>query len=71
MHCQCLFGGVNAGVILMNLTRLRNQKWVKKIMDYYEEFRREVKYGDQDLINIFFHHHPGKLHILVPNWVSR
>ena len=52
--------GVNSGVMLMNLTRLRKSQWLDSLMEYYKEYRLRITWGDQDLINIYFHFHPGK-----------
>ena len=51
--------GVNSGIMLMNLTRLRAMKWVAEVLKYYEEYRYSITWGDQDLINVIFHFHPG------------
>lgn len=45
--------------MLMNLTRIRNSDWLKDIVPYYEQYRYKITWGDQDLLNIYFHHHPG------------
>ena len=44
----------------MNLTRMREAKWEEKIGEYWEEYRKNIVWGDQDLINIFFHFAPGE-----------
>lgn len=51
--------GVNSGVMLMNLTRMREHGWVSQMVSYYETYRYDITFGDQDLINIFFHFFPG------------
>ena len=43
----------------MNLTRLRQSTWFSSILEYYKEYRLKITWGDQDLINIYFHYHPG------------
>ena len=45
----------------MNLTRMREVDWVNKMIDYYEIYKYNITWGDQCLINIFFHFYPGKL----------
>ena len=45
--------------MLMNLTRLRRSTWFPSILEYYKEYRLKITWGDQDLINIYFHYHPG------------
>ena len=52
--------GVNSGVMLMNLTRMREAKWKEHILPYFKKYRFNITWGDQDLINIFFHFHPGQ-----------
>lgn len=55
--------GVNSGVMLMNLTRLRHLNWQPKIFEYYKTYKYQIVYGDQDLINIYFHFHADELYI--------
>ena len=43
----------------MNLTRMRECGWSKQIVSYHETYRYDITFGDQDLINIFFHFSPG------------
>ena len=45
----------------MNLTRMRQVDWVNKMTDYYAIYKYNITWGDQCLINIFFHFYPGKL----------
>lgn len=59
--------GVNSGVMLMHLSRMRQFGWVKYLAPIYKEFRLKLTWGDQDIINIFFHFHPGKFMLLVFN----
>ena len=56
---MCVTAGVNSGVMLMNLTRMRDVNWVDKMEKYYEEYKMRITWGDQDLVNVFFHFHPG------------
>ncbi|WAR02834.1 GXLT2-like protein [Mya arenaria] len=55
--------GVNSGVMLMNLTRLRASTWLQSVQNYYKEYRLKITWGDQDLINIYFHYHPDQLYV--------
>ncbi|XP_066258133.1 glucoside xylosyltransferase 2 [Euwallacea similis] len=55
--------GVNSGVMLMNLTRMRIFKWTEYVVPIYKKFKLHITWGDQDIINIIFHYHPGKLYI--------
>uniref|UniRef100_A0A0P5MIN9 UDP-D-xylose:beta-D-glucoside alpha-1,3-D-xylosyltransferase n=1 Tax=Daphnia magna TaxID=35525 RepID=A0A0P5MIN9_9CRUS len=56
------FGG-NAGVMLMNLTKMRQFGWEKYIIHVYEQYQNRMMWGDQDLINVIFHFHPEKLYV--------
>lgn len=51
--------GVNSGVMLMNLTRMRKFQWVEYVIPIYEKYKLQITFGDQDIINIIFHYHPG------------
>ena len=51
--------GVNSGVMLMNLTRMRTCAWTSQMVSYYQKYQYDIPWGDQDLINIFFHFFPG------------
>lgn len=53
--------GVNSGVMLMNLTRMREFKWTQYVIPIHKEYRLKITWGDQDIINIIFHYHPEKL----------
>lgn len=55
--------GVNSGVMLMNLTRMRLFHWDDYVVPIYKEFKLKITWGDQDIINIIFHYHPHKLYI--------
>ena len=63
--------GVNSGVMLMNLTRMRQAKWLDYIVPYFHTYRYNTTWGDQDLINIFFHFFPEKLYIFPCDWNYR
>lgn len=55
--------GVNSGVMLMNLTRMREFHWEDYVVPIYKEFKLRITWGDQDIINIIFHYYPHKLYI--------
>ncbi|KAJ1527227.1 hypothetical protein ONE63_008754 [Megalurothrips usitatus] len=55
--------GVNSGVMLMNLTRMRQFHWEDYVVPIYKEFKLKITWGDQDIINIIFHYYPHKLYI--------
>lgn len=56
--------GVNSGVMLMNLERMRQLKWEQKMLPIYQKYNLKLVFGDQDLINIYFAFHPEQLYIL-------
>ena len=69
--------GMNSGVMLMNLTRMRAFPWTEKILEAYQKYKLSITWGDQDLLNIIFHDHPGNFSNLYclrikafPQWVS-
>ena len=51
--------GLNSGVMLMNLTRMRNAGWNNDIYPIYKQYRYDITWGDQDILNILFHFKPG------------
>ncbi|MGH0152728.1 UNVERIFIED_CONTAM: hypothetical protein FKN15_023212 [Acipenser sinensis] len=61
--------GVNSGVMLMNLTRIRNTlfknsmipsglAWEDLLHPLYQKYKNHITWGDQDLLNIIFHYNP-------------
>ena len=56
--------GVNSGVMLMNLTRMRQINWNKDVYPIYKKYRYDITWGDQDILNIMFHFKPGKLFLM-------
>ncbi|TMW46210.1 hypothetical protein DOY81_008712 [Sarcophaga bullata] len=56
--------GVNSGVMLMNLTRMRQFKWEEHVLPIHKEYKLRITWGDQDIINILFYYHPEKLYIM-------
>ncbi|XP_076010095.1 glucoside xylosyltransferase 1-like isoform X2 [Genypterus blacodes] len=64
--------GVNSGVMLMNMTRMRNTffkndmtsvglRWEELLMPLLQKYKLNITWGDQDLLNIIFHHNPEHL----------
>lgn len=47
--------------MLMNLTRMREFNWISRLAPVLEKYRLYLTWGDQDIINIIFHDHPGKV----------
>lgn len=55
----------------MNLTRMREFQWVEYVIPIYKKYKLKITWGDQDIINIIFHFHPGKLFVILAvlsNW---
>eukprot|EP00117_Sycon_ciliatum_P042664 scpid56644/ scgid31004/ Glucoside xylosyltransferase 2; Glycosyltransferase 8 domain-containing protein 4 len=73
--------GLNSGVMLMNLTRMRTFRfadgkgssltWSQAIVKVYHEYRNVITWGDQDILNIFFHFNPAQLYIHECEWNYR
>lgn len=63
--------GINSGVMLMNVTRMLEAKWLDHIIPYYKKHQYDITWGDQDLINIFFHYFPEKLFQYPCEWNYR
>lgn len=53
--------GLNSGVMLMNLTRMRQFDWIAKLEPTLIKYRSKIVWGDQDIINIIFHSNEGTL----------
>ena len=51
--------GVNSGVLLMNLTRMRQFDWQNKLMPVYLKYGK-LLYADQGIINVILHFNTGK-----------
>lgn len=56
--------GVNSGVMLMDLKKMREINWEKEIQQIYVEYRSKIPYGDQDLMNIYFNSRPNEVYDL-------
>lgn len=56
--------GVNSGVMLMNLTRMRNVKFEDQIQPIYQKYKNKLAWGDQDILNIYFEQHPHQMHLM-------
>ncbi|KAH9518729.1 Glucoside xylosyltransferase 1 [Bulinus truncatus] len=63
--------GVNSGVMLMNLTRMRQTTWLTDMQTFYKKYKMVIPWGDQDLINIFFSAHPDQLYLMSCPWNYR
>ncbi|KAL7867803.1 hypothetical protein SRHO_G00091870 [Serrasalmus rhombeus] len=74
--------GVNSGVMLMNMTRIRAKhfrndmtpvhlRWVDLLMPLLQKYKLNITWGDQDLLNIIFHHNPEGLFVFPCHWNYR
>ncbi|XP_041934677.1 glucoside xylosyltransferase 1 [Alosa sapidissima] len=74
--------GVNSGVMLMNLTRIRaalfkndmtsvGLHWGELLLPLFHKYKLNITWGDQDLINIIFHHNPENLYVFPCHWNFR
>ncbi|KAL3977768.1 nuclear receptor co-repressor 2 [Sarotherodon galilaeus] len=74
--------GVNSGVMLMNLTRIRSTlfknsmiptglSWEDLLHPLYQKYKNHITWGDQDLLNIIFHYNPERLFIFPCQWNYR
>lgn len=74
--------GVNSGVMLMNMTRLREKRfkndmttvllrWEEILMPLLQKYKLNITWGDQDLLNIIFYHNPESLYVFPCQWNYR
>ncbi|KPM05585.1 glycosyltransferase-like protein [Sarcoptes scabiei] len=63
--------GLNSGVMLMNLTKMRQFDWIKRTEEIYQNFRNKIVWGDQDIINIIFSENQDRIHLFGCNWNYR
>ncbi|XP_045453273.1 glucoside xylosyltransferase 1-like [Melitaea cinxia] len=56
--------GLNSGVMLMNLTRMRDFGWVDYVTPIMLRWKLYIPWGDQDIINIIFHYHESAVYVL-------
>ncbi len=62
--------GVNSGVMLMDLEKMREARWRERMLDYRQKYLH-IPWGDQDLINIFFSESPEMLYVFSCEWNYR
>ncbi|KAJ8050733.1 Glucoside xylosyltransferase 2 [Holothuria leucospilota] len=63
--------GLNAGVMLMNLTRMRSFKWSNRIIPFYRQYKQKISFADQDLINVLFYFYPDRVFEIPCGWNYR
>ncbi len=57
-----IYLGLNSGVLLMNLTRMRTFGFEQFVFPIFQKYKALMHMGDQDTFNIFFHDHAEKLY---------
>lgn len=62
--------GVNSGVMLMDLRKMRAARWRERMLAYRGRYK-SIPWGDQDLINIFFAESPEMLYGFSCAWNFR
>ncbi|XP_029456953.1 glucoside xylosyltransferase 2 [Rhinatrema bivittatum] len=74
--------GINSGVMLMNLTRIRKTQfknsmiptgltWEEMLYPLYQKYKNYITWGDQDLLNIIFYFNPESLYVFPCQWNYR
>ncbi|KAL4604840.1 glucoside xylosyltransferase 1 [Arapaima gigas] len=74
--------GLNSGVMLMNMTRIREKHfkndmtsfalpWEDLLMPLLQKYKLNITWGDQDLLNIIFHYNPESLFVFPCQWNYR
>ncbi|XP_049987295.1 glucoside xylosyltransferase 1 [Alexandromys fortis] len=74
--------GVNSGVMLMNMTRMRRKyfkndmttarlQWGDILLPLLKKYKLNITWGDQDLLNIMFFHNPESLFVFPCQWNYR
>ncbi|XP_043824578.1 glucoside xylosyltransferase 1 isoform X2 [Dromiciops gliroides] len=74
--------GINSGVMLMNMTRIRRKyfkndmttahlQWGEILLPLLKKYKLNITWGDQDLLNIMFFHNPESLFVFPCQWNYR
>ncbi|XP_053572701.1 glucoside xylosyltransferase 1 isoform X1 [Bombina bombina] len=74
--------GINSGVMLMNMTRIRKKyfkndmttarlRWGDILMPLLKKYKLNITWGDQDLLNIMFSHNSESLYVFPCQWNYR
>ncbi|CAL4058546.1 unnamed protein product, partial [Meganyctiphanes norvegica] len=66
--------GLNAGIMHMNLTRMKSFPWggwTPANMKVYDQYKKKIKLADQDILNILFNKLPQHLYELGCEWNYR
>ena len=63
--------GLNSGVIMMHLSRLRQFRWMANLTHFHSQYHSSFSYGDQDLFNVLFHFNRDLMYRLPCEWNFR
>ncbi|OTF79127.1 glycosyltransferase-like protein [Euroglyphus maynei] len=70
-HPYYLPYGLNSGVMLMNLTRMRQFGWMDRMRPILDEYGGRIVWGDQDIINIIFSRNVDRIFLMDCCWNYR
>ncbi|XP_077527440.1 glucoside xylosyltransferase 1-like isoform X1 [Haemaphysalis longicornis] len=62
---------LNAGLLMMNLTRMREFGLERRVVQLKKEFEGRIPWADQDLLNILFSRHPERIFTFTCRWNYR
>lgn len=60
--------GLNAGIMLMNLTRMREINFFSELEPISQKYKGLLPWFDQDVINVYFYQYPEKYLMLPCKW---
>lgn len=63
--------GMSSNIMLMNLTRMRQLRWQSELVAIYSKYKKQLAYGDQDILNIYFASRTPSLYKLGCEWNYR
>ncbi|KAJ8050731.1 Glucoside xylosyltransferase 2 [Holothuria leucospilota] len=63
--------GLDSGVMLLNLTRMREFKWSKRLVPIYRQYKDKIVRGNQDLINVALYFHSDTVFEIPCEWNYR
>ncbi|CAG0893169.1 unnamed protein product [Darwinula stevensoni] len=63
--------GIQAGIFVMDLEKVRSWGWKEEIQGILEERQGDIIYKDQDVLNIYGHRHQEAIKILPCRWNFR
>ncbi|CAF0713887.1 unnamed protein product [Brachionus calyciflorus] len=62
--------GINAGILMMNFTRMREFEFIEKLIPYAKKYTN-LRWGDQCLLNIVLHFNPKIVKLIDCSWNYR